>query len=66
MDSTLRAADADSERINDPAVNPHYWRWRMHISLDDLVGPNATEAAKSFNQRLRTMVKEGKRLILSK
>ena len=28
---------ADDERINNPAVFPHYWRYRMHISLEELL-----------------------------
>lgn len=38
------------ERINVPAVPDHYWRWRMHISLEDLLGRAA------FNGTLRAMV----------
>lgn len=25
------------ERINDPAISPFYWRWRLHISLEELL-----------------------------
>jgi 4-alpha-glucanotransferase len=29
--------DPNSERINVPANPKHYWRYRMHISLEDLM-----------------------------
>ncbi len=36
----------ENERINDPAVFPHYWRYRMHVNLEDLI------AQKSFNEKI--------------
>lgn len=27
----------DDERINIPAIFPHYWRYRMHINIEDLI-----------------------------
>ena len=37
MDEKLRKADIDSERINIPAIPNHYWRYRMHLSLEQLL-----------------------------
>lgn len=37
IDGDLRNPDADAERINIPANPEHYWQYRMHISLDDLL-----------------------------
>lgn len=37
MDSDLRNPDKNIERINDPAEFPHYWKYRMHLSLNDLI-----------------------------
>ncbi|MBR4851266.1 MAG: 4-alpha-glucanotransferase [Tidjanibacter sp.] len=37
MDERLRKADIDSERINIPAIPNHYWRYRMHLSLEQLL-----------------------------
>jgi 4-alpha-glucanotransferase len=28
--------DADAERINIPANPKHYWRYRMHVNIEDL------------------------------
>jgi len=35
-DRQLVNPDENAERINDPAVFPHYWRYRMHLDLDEL------------------------------
>ena len=35
--TTRREGPADQERINDPANHHHYWRYRMHLSLEDLL-----------------------------
>ena len=32
----LRLPDANAERINIPANPKHYWRYRMHLSIEDL------------------------------
>ena len=37
MYDKLRLPDADAERINIPANPKHYWRYRMHINLEDLM-----------------------------
>ncbi|GHU95001.1 hypothetical protein FACS1894156_3940 [Bacteroidia bacterium] len=49
-DEHLCPAHPQSERINVPDNPHHYWRYRMHISIEDL----QKEAA--FNSRLKTMV----------
>ena len=36
MDERLRLPDANAERINIPSNPKHYWRYRMHINLEDL------------------------------
>lgn len=42
----LRRKDADEERINVPSNPEHYWSYRMHISLDDLL------EEKELNQKI--------------
>jgi 4-alpha-glucanotransferase len=37
ISETLRQADVNIERINDPADPNHYWRYRMHLSLEELI-----------------------------
>lgn len=49
-DDTLRNPDANAERINIPANPRHYWRWRMHITLEQL------QSATGFNERLAAMI----------
>ncbi len=50
VDETLRAADPESERINIPADPDHYWRYRMHITLEELI------AARDFGSTVRRLV----------
>lgn len=50
IDGSLRAADPHSERINIPAKSRHYWRYRMHITLEQLL------AADDFNGKVRSMI----------
>ncbi|MCM1503184.1 MAG: 4-alpha-glucanotransferase [Bacteroidales bacterium] len=49
-DGLLRAEDPAAERINVPANPRHYWRYRMHLTLESLV------AQAGFNGMLRGMV----------
>ncbi|MDR2843991.1 MAG: 4-alpha-glucanotransferase, partial [Candidatus Symbiothrix sp.] len=37
IDEELRNPDIESERINIPANARHYWRYRMHLSLEQLL-----------------------------
>ena len=50
MDGDLRAQDPNAERINVPAIARYYWRYRMHITLEQLLSEN------SFNQQLKAML----------
>lgn len=50
MDERIRLDDADAERINIPANPHHYWRYRMHISLENLM------ADKSFTENIRNLI----------
>ncbi|HOY07334.1 MAG TPA: 4-alpha-glucanotransferase, partial [Saprospiraceae bacterium] len=45
-DEKLRRENPNDERINIPAVAKHYWRYRMHLSLEALL------AAEKFNADL--------------
>ena len=51
MDETLRLADPNAERINVPADPNHYWRYRMHLSLEQLLKEN------DFNLKVAELVK---------
>ena len=41
MDEQLRLPDADAERINIPANPKHYWRYRMHLNIEDMIANTA-------------------------
>lgn len=55
MDSTLRRNDPREETINVPANPRHYWRYRMHLKVEDLI------AAKDYNNQLALMLKQAGR-----
>ena len=40
MDEKVRLADANAERINIPANPRHYWRYRMHLTIEQLMNKN--------------------------
>ena len=44
IDEDLRLPDADAERINIPANPRHYWRYRMHVTIEQLVENTAFRA----------------------
>jgi 4-alpha-glucanotransferase len=58
MDEKLRLQNPDAERINQPANPNHYWRYRMHLSLEDLIKQN------EFNQFIRDLIETSGRLNL--
>jgi 4-alpha-glucanotransferase len=37
MDKDLRRAKASDEQINDPSNSTHYWRFRLHISIEEIM-----------------------------
>ena len=37
IDEALRLPDQNAERINIPANPKHYWRYRMHLNIEDLI-----------------------------
>ena len=54
-DETLRHPDPNSERINIPANPRHYWRWRMHLTIEQLM------QADEFNDSIRNMITQSGR-----
>jgi len=50
IDEDWRQPDPEGERINIPAIMPFYWRYRMRLSLSELIG------AKGFNDCLERLI----------
>ena len=44
MSDTLRRENPHEERINDPANASHYWNYRMHLNLEELIREDAFNA----------------------
>lgn len=52
IDEKLRLADANAERINIPANPRHYWRYRMHLNIEDLI------ANKEYNDNIKELIRQ--------
>jgi 4-alpha-glucanotransferase len=50
MDENLRLQNAGDERINNPGNPDHYWRYRMHLDLEQLLDQ------KEFNNFIREQI----------
>jgi 4-alpha-glucanotransferase len=55
IDEKLRLPDQNAERINIPANPRHYWRYRMHLTIEELM------QADSFNEEIKTLIKQSGR-----
>jgi 4-alpha-glucanotransferase len=55
MDGELRRENPHDERINVPANSRHYWRYRMHITLEELL------KADNINKLIRHKIAESGR-----
>ncbi len=51
MDGSIRREDPREEQINVPANPRHYWRYRMHLTIEDLLHQD------QFNNTLTSMIK---------
>lgn len=55
MDADLRRNNPNDERINVPANSRHYWRYRMHLTVE------ALSEASGFNEVLSKMISDSGR-----
>ena len=55
LEPSLRVPDTASERINIPANPKHYWRWRMQLTLEDML------ENKAFNNKVAAMIAQSGR-----
>ena len=55
MDEQLRLPDQNAERINIPANPRHYWRYRMHLTIEQLM------VAKGFNEEVKELIEQSGR-----
>ncbi len=55
IDEKLRLPDANAERINIPANPKHYWRYRMHLTIEELM------ANEKFNENLAELISQSGR-----
>lgn len=50
LSQSIRHPRPEDERINVPAINPYYWRYRMHLGIEALA------ASDSFSRKLRRLL----------
>lgn len=55
MDSKLKRVNPFSEQINDPSNSKHYWRYRLHLNIEDILSD------EEFCNEIKKMVKESGR-----
>ena len=55
MDGELRSKHPQDERINVPSDPYNRWKWRMHVTIEQLI------AAERYNNKLKTMITRSKR-----
>ena len=55
IDGKIRRADPREEQINVPANSRHYWRYRMHITIEALLGETL------LNRRIKSLVDDSGR-----
>jgi 4-alpha-glucanotransferase len=56
MSDTIRRTDPREERINDPANPKHYWQYRLHLNLEDLI------EKKEFTKLVRQSIADAGRI----
>ena len=55
MDDQLKMKNPFAEQINEPSNPKHYWRYRLHLSLEDIL------KNKDFINEIRQLVKKSGR-----
>ena len=55
IDERLRLPDQNAERINIPANPRHYWRYRMHLTIEQLMKED------DFNETVKTLITQSGR-----
>ena len=55
IDDYIKRSDIESERINVPANPRHYWQYRMHINLKELI------KADSLNEKISFLIRKSGR-----
>jgi 4-alpha-glucanotransferase len=50
MDATLRRANVTDEQINEPSNPQHYWRFRFHLTMEQLISED------NLNEKIASLV----------
>ena len=52
IDEHLRLEDANAERVNIPANPKHYWRYRMHLNIEEMLG------CEGFTRNIQDLIEQ--------
>ncbi len=55
IDDNVKLADPNAERINIPSNPHHYWRYRMHVTIEKLM------ADREFNENISDLISQSGR-----
>jgi 4-alpha-glucanotransferase len=55
MDGNIRLENPADERINVPGDSKHYWQYRMHVDIEDMIQEDV------FNTELLEMIQKSGR-----
>ena len=55
INSEIRRMNPEEERINVPAIAQHYWRYRMHLTLEELI------ENKEYNKQIKSIIESSGR-----
>ena len=55
LDENIRSKDEKTERINEPANPNHYWKYKMHLNLENLLN------AERLNERITRLITQNQR-----
>lgn len=55
IDDSLRRVNAEDEQINEPSDANHYWKYRMHLTIEALINSDM------FNNNIKSLIESAKR-----
>lgn len=56
INADLSSIDPREQKINEPANPTHYWRYRLHVSSEDLLNKHV-----DFNNHLKGLIEQSGR-----
>jgi 4-alpha-glucanotransferase len=61
LSESLKKKSPHHERVNIPDRFPHYWRYRMHMYVEDMLDEAGNRHVKEWNSQIRQMIRKSRR-----